>query len=412
MENNDEKQENYLTSKKLLQKGIWSFIICIVLIIFMPLLITKCSLIPLDVSKPNEIGDTIGGILGPSVGIIAAALTFLAFWAQYDTNITQRKQFNDTINEEKFRNKIENDRVSKEIENQIEEAKNRNKQFELNKKLQEEQIVLQDIAAKTNIFETRFNTMLSIQRDNANGIEVNNIKGRKVFLHMLDELKYLFEIFSEINKEKLCSDKEIDKDILYNIAYLSFFFGIGEKSTKLVKNLVPNDYIEFVERSHLFIIKCNNNSFQNMHYIKVGKTTVKAEITYTLGTGHLRRLSHYIRHLFQIVKFVDEQNDKIISDEKKYNYLSNLRAQLTVHEQLLLFYNAISILGKPWIDKNKKDGQNYIERYCLLKSIPLTGYDFYNPPSDYFQNENNANKSMFEWHEIQKRMTDLVNSKS
>ena len=80
-------------SKKILYYGVISLIIAVAGAVFLPLIVTKYHWISLDVNEPNEIGDTIGGILGPAVAIIAALLTFIAFWAQYEANIEQRKQF-------------------------------------------------------------------------------------------------------------------------------------------------------------------------------------------------------------------------------------------------------------------------------------------------------------------------------
>lgn len=45
----------------------------------------------LDFRNTGQIGDTIGGIMGPFVAIAAAILTFLAFWVQFKANEQQRK---------------------------------------------------------------------------------------------------------------------------------------------------------------------------------------------------------------------------------------------------------------------------------------------------------------------------------
>lgn len=45
----------------------------------------------LDFTDTGEIGDTIGGIMSPFVAMIAALLTFIAFWIQYKANIQQRQ---------------------------------------------------------------------------------------------------------------------------------------------------------------------------------------------------------------------------------------------------------------------------------------------------------------------------------
>src|SRR5882724_7938052 len=45
--------------------------------------------------NPGQIGDVFGGTLGPFIAIIAAILTFAAFWVQYEANKLQKEQFNE-----------------------------------------------------------------------------------------------------------------------------------------------------------------------------------------------------------------------------------------------------------------------------------------------------------------------------
>mgnify|MGYP006981304488 FL=1 len=67
--------------------------ICIffLIILFLPILLTKFPFCISDFSNTGPIGDTIGGIMGPFVAIAAAILTFLAFWVQFKANEQQRK---------------------------------------------------------------------------------------------------------------------------------------------------------------------------------------------------------------------------------------------------------------------------------------------------------------------------------
>ncbi|RZL40946.1 MAG: hypothetical protein EOP00_25765 [Pedobacter sp.] len=402
----------YPDSKKLLKRGIAILIFTISILFFAPLAITNWDWIHLDVYKPNEIGDTIGGILGPLVGLIAVALTFLAFWAQYDANIQQRIQFDTALENEKNAREKEEKKSVIEQERKNIEFKEQQNQFLKAQKLQQDQIRLQDKRARINIFETRFYTMLAIHRDNANNIEVNHIKGRKVFLHMLDELKLIFKIFQAIIKDE-GHEGVLSEEELYNIIYLSFFFGIGEKSTPMVKDLVGSELSKFVDICHTKIINVKSQKGENLQIIfKIGVNEYELDKVYSFGVGHLRRLGHYIRHLFQIVKFVDDQPEDILSIDDKYNYVSNLRAQLSAHEQILLFYNAISIMGQPWLDSLSPNNENYIERYCMLKSIPINAADFYKKPLNIFSEKNIRGKSMFEWVEIKDRMEALNNHNS
>lgn len=64
-------------------------------------------------------------------------------------------------------------------------------------------------------------------------------------------------------------------------------------------------------------------------------------------------LGHYFRIMYHIVKFVDSSS-VLQTYEEKRRYVSLLRAQLSAHELLLLFYNGIStkaIKFKPLIEK-------------------------------------------------------------
>lgn len=62
-----------------------------IIILLLPILLTKLPFCFFDFSDTGEVGDTIGGIMGPFVAIAAALLTFLAFWVQFKANEQQRK---------------------------------------------------------------------------------------------------------------------------------------------------------------------------------------------------------------------------------------------------------------------------------------------------------------------------------
>ena len=62
-----------------------------IVILLLPILLTKLPFCFFDFSDTGEVGDTIGGIMGPFVAIAASILTFLAFWVQFKANEQQRK---------------------------------------------------------------------------------------------------------------------------------------------------------------------------------------------------------------------------------------------------------------------------------------------------------------------------------
>ena len=69
---------------------------------------------------------------------------------------------------------------------------------------------------------------------------------------------------------------------------------------------------------------------------------------------------HYFRHLYTIIKFID--NSEFLAFAEKYKYTTMVRATLSRYELVWLFYNGLSEVGNP---KFKR----LIERYSLLKNM-------------------------------------------
>ena len=96
-----------MKKKSKYQKQFWWSIgifggICVV-IFGLPTIFTQLPSI-VDFTETGEIGDTIGGIMGPFVAIGAAFLTFMAFWVQKEANEAQRQD----IKVERFNNNFFN----------------------------------------------------------------------------------------------------------------------------------------------------------------------------------------------------------------------------------------------------------------------------------------------------------------
>lgn len=82
--------------KKQLLRGAILLGIIFLVICALPYFLTRPGLI--DFTGTGPIGDTIGGIMGPFIAIVAAILTFLAFWVQYKAN----EQLRNDISLERF----------------------------------------------------------------------------------------------------------------------------------------------------------------------------------------------------------------------------------------------------------------------------------------------------------------------
>jgi len=249
--------------KLTFDKGFWKsfiwFLVIALLICCLPWLFAKHSWI--DFSTTGEIGDTIGGIMGPFIAIAAAGLTIIAFWVQYKANIQQRHD----IAIERF---------------------------------------------ESNLFE-----MIHIQQEITNGLlieyqrEDNNLK----------DVARGREVFQSIYKK--CLDRIELPD--------------GTASFTLIKALDVWPDVKM-----------------NLSKVKV-----------------MWSLDHYFRHLYRIFKFIYEADKTLISNDKKYEYASIVRATLSQYELVLLFYNGFS----------HPRFKELIEEYALLNNLRpellATNYD-------------------------------------
>jgi len=113
--------------------------------------------------------------------------------------------------------------------------------------------------------------------------------------------------------------------------------------------------------------------------------------------GHLNQLGHYYRHLFQTVKFVVSQDN--LTKSNKLEYLRTLRAQLSDHEQVMLYYNAIVGFGSAWINDTKNNNTNYFTEYHMIHNIPIPLANFGVKPEIIFKEELENDPTLFDWLE-------------
>ncbi len=232
----------------------------------------------------NEIGDSIGGILNPVVGLLASVLTFLAFYMQ----------------------KLANDQIKDQF--------------------------------KIQQFESQFYEMLRLHKENINEIEIKTIdndliKGRAVFYEMKKELEILLAFTKEFHNQPLSKE-------LFFKAYEKYFWGFNNERTISTISLS-----EFAPDENSFEAELNrfkNSEATNNFNAEILKDNLKIPFL----TGHHSYLGHYYRHLFHTVRFVVSKN--FIDRTAKLNYLRTLRAQLSNYEQVMLFYNWLSEYGDDW----------------------------------------------------------------
>lgn len=238
-----------------------------------------------------------------------------------------------------------------------------------------EAIVLQQKLFEKQQFESKFFDLLKIHRDNVSELKKRiPIKGdkyeegRRVFVLMRKEFGEILDI---IKKEQPTTNVSINEKESVNLAYLIFFYGVSETLFNKGQN-----------QTSMLREKLRQSSYSPVlveHVIHSCCQCLDEEGKYIRFNGNHLRLGHYFRHLFQTVKFVDQS--QILKEEEKYFYLKTLRAQLSAHEQLILFYSVISDIGNAWLSPI-----NYISRYRLIKNVPLeSGFTYGVDPGRYFQ---------------------------
>jgi hypothetical protein len=351
---------------KTFDKTFWiifiPFLLLIGLICFFPYWVTNFNWHNIDFNQTGQIGDTIGGIMTPFIALAAAILTFFAFWVQFKANEQQRRDI------------------------QIER------------------------------FETKYYELIHLQRENVSEIKIRNKhEGRKAFVAMYNEFRFCFYVVKNFISQypNGTSEKDLgfdrnDDEAIVKIAYLVFFHGTGDQSDRLLLEPLQEMTTPFFYSSLLKAIKTKQKEYKE-HKNENDWCLMKLELpngeihdyeaTYKPFDGHISRLGHYYRHLFQSVKYVAEYNKVDFDFADRYEYLKTLRAQLSSHEQILLYYNTLTSLGEKWLDSKHP----YLTRYKMIKNLPLPLADFGIKPEEKFKNEiaelRKKEEELFEWHE-------------
>lgn len=314
-----------------------------VILIGLPWLLTRGAVIDsFAFNDTGEIGDTIGGITGPIIGLTGALVTFFAFWVQFKSNISQTAQFNK-----------------------------------------------QDKDTKVDRFESKFYEMISLHRANLDEMNIaDRIKGRKCFTQLFYELRACYLIAADKQKS-LRKKKKSRRDFdLLDFSYTIFFFGIGPNSEKnyshnftdFEKQLFQacKDTMEIIQDEYKQYKKRNPDAKSYSALVtsrKMGSEQV--QFKYQPFHGHSDLLGHYYRQLFQTVKFIDDSD--LFDDQIKYTYMKTVRAQLSNYEQLMLYYNSSAWFPGKW--------KRFFTDFRLIKNIPLGLADFDISPLARYQDD-------------------------
>lgn len=338
-----------------------------------------------DFKELGPMGDLIGGLLNPIIGIAAALLTFLAFYIQYQANLQVQRQFRLQKFESQFYEMI---RLYRENVNEFKYQKYKNKN--------ESKFTYENRHVLSIIFQEFIDCYRDVSKY-SRGLNYDEIL-------ILQYREKLDTIVKKINP-----NIDLKELAIIDIAYTIVFYGLGEEGESVIRLNFKKKYSDSYFYKLLFFLKLKPKK-ENIKRFKKWKVLRKMELPklYIIVKrlydadkrnkgiellsenelfyirnkkydkyygGHQFRLGHYFRHLFQSFKFLNKQI--FLSESQKYEYGKLYRAQLSNYEQALLLINinSLSSLGMKW-EYVPENGENFnysnklITKYNLIKNLP------------------------------------------
>jgi hypothetical protein len=342
-----------------------------------------------DMAPTGQFGDFIGGFVGTIFNLVGAILLFYTLREQRD-NFTHEKI------EERFYEMI---RIHRENVDQVE--------FSYYDHVSAN---VKETAKGRKVFKIVFNQFKELWYETEH-----------LFDKRADEI-YLPDYLIAVEKNEEREKRSLDPIQMarLDICYLVIFFGVGVEDSDTVLDVVNDKYRrDFVFTILQFIrlkpARMPNNSWENWWNINLlkekkeifdailearkdtdhideilsgyiigdsenGDEISVANLYYNDGYlkyygGHQFRLGHYLRHIFQTIRYIDEQ--EALSFDEKYSYVKFFRAQMSNYEQAVYFLNSLSTLGRvselekrqaPY--KSIETNKQLITKYCLIKNLP------------------------------------------
>jgi uncharacterized membrane protein len=350
---------------------------------------------PIDFEKTGEFGDFIGGFVGTIFS--AAGFIFL-----YLTLVDQRQSNRKERFESRFFElvKLHRDNVGELSSSRF--IPNENNGTDCEK---------EDYEGK-QVFKVIFDQFVNVRNELKSFF---NISKAEIFTH-----KYIVEL----NTSPDIKSRKINLILLaqIDISYSIVFFGVGSEGLQILNSLfkeryqarfiddilryislkpTPNEqvlwgkWLKLSKRNRIEKKKEITNQIYLERRKKRRKPSMDEIMSPTSGEdiiqnyhnryikfygGHQFRLGHYFRHLFQTVKYVNEQ--RFFRYKEKYEYIKILRAQLSTYEQAVIFLNSLSKMGYIWelfpdlqlseseVRQPLRVNKQLITKYNLIKNLP------------------------------------------
>lgn len=236
--------------------------------------------------------------------------------------------------------------------------------------------------------ESHFFELIKIHRENAAKLMKDN---SKIFERYVTEIEKSYNDYS--SPQGVLSKENLKKSDVIAISYLLFYYGNSSTSKETIKEVYKRFMEEYGE-SHIQPDKIFEATDRVMQILEI-MNKMDGVTTQNIANkeNHEILLGQYFRHLYQTVKYINEQSNYILSDSEKYSYIKTLRCQLSSYEQALLFWDSLSPLGYVWEmaeiksaeAKNIQPNVNkmLITKYQLIKNIPPNMLSVIHPEQFY-----------------------------
>lgn len=335
---------------------------------------------PIKYDITGQIGDFIGGVIGTLISAVGFYYLYLTFSEQKISFQRERLESNffDLI-------KLHRENVS-ELEFDGKKLVEDDDSLHIGKSKFIGKSVFkvffnQIIICKTELQPIFRNPQIYIQEYEEQMLKHPYIIKNEIDIYQLARIDICYNIvFYGLSAEgvlilkHIFKDKYKDKMIDYIIQYLrlkpAYDRSIFKKWTMLPHQSTRAKRRQAVEEIYRWReTRCLDGSFSN-----IAENYHNKFVKYY--GGHQFRFGHYFRHLFQTVKFINNQQN--ISYQTKYNYIKTLRAQLSTYEQAIIFFNSLSSLGRAWeinpeidltLTKFQTQDFELITKYNLIKNI-------------------------------------------
>ncbi len=206
-----------------------------------------------------------------------------------------------------------------------------------------ETIIRQQNIFQIQQFESKFFELLRYQRENRDKLPSYSSATTPILSNYFDAA---VEDLEHLLKEDFAESVSQEEKIKIITVYIFCFYGVDKKdntTTQLKKYGLNDAQID--------------TAFKNLAHLSGGGGSYYKK--------HYKFIDHYLRHLSQLIKFIDDCS--FIDKKQKYEYIKLLRAQLTQSELKFIFYNEITrnYNNTSWENKYK-----WITKYSLFKNLP------------------------------------------